>query len=158
MAPIDEIIERYNGGIMTRFNRVAHILGVLLSTVGLMAFLWHLPSDIIKSWLGNNYYANWATVYAVLMIIYFGSESFSLTFAGGFFYQGCLFLIDFLETEQFLPMNQVITILLSSGFILMLLGHIQQRSPGLFKKDLTHFIISPVWIFRFIYRWFGISF
>ena len=158
MAPIEEIVEGYNEDHTSRLNRAFHILGILIATIGLLSFLWYLPAGLIKSWLGDHPFANWATVYAVIMIIYYGSESFSLTFAGGVFFQGLLFLIDFLEGQSFLSFEQLITIELTSGFALMFLGHAIQGNIRAFRKDLVNFLVAPVWLFRFVYRWLGVPF
>lgn len=158
MKSIEELVEKYDEGHSTGLNRLLHVLGILLSTIGLLAFLWSLPSDPIISWLGDHPFANWATVYAVVMIIYYGSQSFSLTFAGGIFFEGCLFLLDYIQGLDVMDFNYIIGGLLLSGFILMGVGHAIQGNIGDIKKDLGYFLISPIWIFRFVYKWAGVSF
>ena len=155
---IEQLVETYHEGHKSRINQILHVIGIVLATLGFLALLWMIPSGLIKSWLGDHPFANWATVYAVLMIIYFGSESFTLTFAGGLFFQGGLFAIDFFETQSYLPFEWVVAGLLASGFIFIFLGHLIQGNIREFKRDLIYFPITPLWIFRFIYRWFGISF
>ena len=158
MAPIETLVERYDKGHSSKFNRGLHIIGIILFNLGILSLFWAIPNGPVVSWLGPHQFANWATVYSVLMIIYFGSQSFSLTFAGGIFYQGGLFAISYLVNLDLFAFPALIGMLLISGLILMLIGHLVEGNFREIKKDIIYCIIAPTWIFRFIYSWLGVGF
>ena len=153
---MENYIDQYDLDHEVKSNVALHIISIPLLYIGFMGLLWLLPNDLIKSWMGDRPFANWATVYAIVMVVYYGSESFSMTFPTGGFLLGCLFLVDriIIFTQNHFPI--IIVIIFLSGIILLLIGHIIEGNIRALLKDFKYFIITPAWIFRFIFRKFGI--
>lgn len=156
MRSIDLFLQKYDDhqSLLTKLIRTIAIVAIQLGFLGL---LWSLPDGPIKSWMGDRLFANWATVYSVLLIIYYGSESFSLTFGGGFFMIAGLFSTQqiFFKLNPYFPL--ITYSLLAGGIFLFILGRILSGNIKKLGNDLIFIPIQPVWILSYLYRWMGLS-
>ena len=83
---------------------------------------------------------------------------FLIDLCGRDFFEAYLFLIEYLEAAEFVPFEYLTGGLILLGFILMGIGHLIEGNIGAFTKDFRYFIVSPTWIFRFVYRLVGVAF
>lgn len=156
---IESLVEKYDEGLSSKMWRILRGAGIVSAFLGWLCLLWIVPDGLIRSWLGEDReFANWATVVCVLILFYYGSESFSLTFAGGFFMLGCLLGIRFLFQLNMVSVQMLIGIFFIVGYALLFATRISNGSAKTFYRDFLFLPVMPVWIFRFIYRWMGISF
>ena len=156
MNSIDYLVQRYDADHTNIISRAFRLMGILSMNFALFCFLWSLPNGLIISWLGENPYANWATVYAVLMVIYYGSESFSLTFGAGSFLLGSIvgtFRIMYYYGDPLMPG----LILLGSSALFFVIGRLISKSMNKLYRDITYLPIQPVWIINHLYKLIGIS-
>ncbi|MDH5602671.1 MAG: DUF962 domain-containing protein [Cyclobacteriaceae bacterium] len=153
---MENYLDQYDLDHAAKANVVLHILSIPLLYIGLMGLLWLLPDDLIKSWMGDLPFANWATVFAILMLVYYGSESFSMTFPTGGFLLGCLFLVN--RISLFMPeyFQIIMAVTFISGIMLMLTGHLIEGNTRAMGNDFKYFMITPAWIFRFVFQKFDI--
>lgn len=153
---IERQVEFYSKGHKGVFNTILHLIGIPLFYFGLLIFLWCLPSEIIVSWLGNNPYSNWATIFAVIMIIIYGTESFYLTFVMGGFMLGLLMGISKIIELKFglIPLGAA-SILVS--LILFAVGHANDKNLRELKNDVVLILFQPAWLFKVLSNKLGIS-
>ena len=153
---MENYIDQYDQDHETKVNVVLHLLSIPLRYIGFMGLLWLLPDDLIKSWMGDSPFANWATVFAILMLVYYGSESFSMTFPTGGFLLGCLFLLNWLSLLTPEHFQTIMAVTFFSGIFLLLTGHLLEGNARAVGNDFKYFMITPAWIFRFVFQKFDI--
>ena len=158
MKSIEEYMEVYDGDFNSKFSRVLAGAGILLWFSGWLCLLWYLPDEPIKNWLGDRQFANWATVLIVVLLIYYGSESFTLTFGSGFFLLGSLLGVSWLIFNSSLDLIALTGSLLGSGAFLLILSRVISGSLKNIYRELTFLPLLPVWIIYHLYRWLGLSF
>ncbi|MDH5379221.1 MAG: hypothetical protein OEW75_00110 [Cyclobacteriaceae bacterium] len=157
MKSIELFVGKYDEDHPTVFPKIIRLFAVLFLNFGVLALLWQLPDTLIRSWMGDREFANWATVYSVLLIIYYGSESFSLTFGGGFFMLGSLFVTQ--RLSMMFPEDLLIVsgILIGVSAFFFLIGRLISKSLKNFLNDIIYLPIQPVWVLSYLYRWIGLS-
>ncbi|MDH5398547.1 MAG: DUF962 domain-containing protein [Cyclobacteriaceae bacterium] len=156
MKKIEDLVAIYDQGHNHTLNIILHIIGILCIYFGLIGMLWLVPDALIKGWMGDREFANWATVFAMLLLVYYGSESFSLTFAMGALLLGCLLLTQKLQAIQPAFFMEINVALFSGGILLQALGHMIEGNRSAFKRDISFVFLMPAWMFSLAYSRFGI--
>lgn len=155
---IERCVEIYQESHAGKINIAFHVLGFLFCYLGILSLFWSIPNGIIVQWLGDNPYANWATVFTVIMIFFYGSESFNLTFVSGIILPCLLWVIT--QIIQY----GINLLFIGGGFLvvaftLFIVGHIFDRNIS-FKElgsDIKYLLFMPAWFYKVITGNVGIS-
>lgn len=154
---IEKRVKSFEVDHKNNINVIFHILGIILMYASLMTFLWIFPQGLITNLLGDSMYARWATLFAVVMIVFYGSESFYLTFVMGGFMLGLILLTKWLVEDSGYYGEYLPFIVLAAGLILILAGHLIEGNPRRSVKDLSGILFLPAWLFDVFFKKLGIS-
>ena len=154
---ISNLVEKYDEGLAPAYLKVLRGVGIVFAFFGWILLLWTVPDGLIKDWMGNREFANWSLIFSMLILFYYGSESFYLTFAGGFFLLGNLLGARALLYVESVPYEYFMAGFLGGGYLLLLLVRMIAGTAKAFWREVAFIPVMPVWIFRFLFNWMGIS-
>ena len=156
MRKIEALLSEYGESHQNKTNKAIHWICVPLiffSVVGLIA---SIPSGILQSWMGAHFFANWAGVTLVLLVIYYVSLSIPLAVGMAAFAVACLYGAGQLATIG--TLWQLCLGIFVVAWIGQFYGHkVEGKKPSFFK-DLQFLLIGPAWLMHFIYKQLGISY
>lgn len=152
MRKIDQLLLEYGESHQDPTNKAIHWICVPLiffSVVGLVA---SIPAGLVQSFFGQaNPYANWATVFFVLLLAYYVTLSIGLSVGMMLFGALCLYLAR-LIAESGNALWAVSLIIFVVAWIGQFYGHkVEGKKPSFFK-DLQFLAIGPAWLMHFIYK------
>ena len=157
MRKIDQLLAEYGESHQNATNKAIHWICVPLiffSVVGLIA---SLPSGMVRSLLGDNPYANWATVFLVIALAYYVTLSIPLAVGMMFFGAFCLYLARVIPAQG-LSLWLTCLIIFVVAWIGQFYGHkVEGKKPSFFK-DLQFLLIGPAWLMHFIFKRIGIPY
>ena len=152
MRKIDQLLLEYGESHQDHTNKAIHWICVPLiffSVVGLVA---SIPAGLVQSFFGQaNPYANWATVFFVLLLAYYVTLSIGLSVGMMLFGALCLYLAR-LIAESGNPLWAVSLIIFVVAWIGQFYGHKVEGKKPSFLKDLQFLAIGPAWLMHFIYK------
>lgn len=157
MRKIDQLLEEYGESHQNDTNKLIHwvcVPAIFFSVVGL---IFSIPSTLLSEHLSFlSYFANWATIALLIILMYYISLSVPLSLGMLFFSALCLALANFL-TIAFPGKLWAISIgIFVIAWIVQFVGHkIEGKKPS-FLKDLQFLLIGPAWLMHFIYKKIGI--
>ncbi|MCA6074024.1 DUF962 domain-containing protein [Fulvivirga sedimenti] len=159
MSKIDQLLAEYGESHQNETNKLIHWICVPLIFFSVVGFFWAIPSWGLKDVFGSaNPYLNWATLALALVMIYYLSLSFALSFGMLLFGSLCLFGWSRIDMATEFPIWGVALIIFVLAWIGQFYGHkIEGKKPSFFK-DLQFLLIGPAWLMHFIYRKAGISY
>lgn len=157
MRKIDELLAEYGESHQNATNKAIHWICVPLiffSVVGLIA---SIPSGIVQSLLGENPYANWATVLLVIALAYYVTLSIPLAVGMMLFGAFCLYMSRMVVAQGW-SLWLTCIIILVVAWVGQFYGHnVEGKKPSFFK-DLQFLLIGPAWLMHFIYKRIGIPY
>ncbi len=157
MRKIDLLLSEYGESHRNVTNKIIHWICVPLiffSVIGLTA---SIPSGLVQSILGENPYANWATIMLVLAIAYYSTLSITLTIGMMLFSALCLYVAR-LIAETSTPLWAASLFIFVVAWIGQFYGHKVEGKKPSFLKDLQFLMIGPAWLMHFIYKKLGIPY
>ena len=157
MRKIDQLLAEYGESHQNATNKAIHWICVPLiffSVVGLVAAI---PNGIVQSILGENPYANWATVMLVIALAYYATISIPLAVGMMFFGLLCLYMTRLVLAQGWsLWITSVIIFVVA--WIGQFYGHKVEGKKPSFLKDLQFLLIGPAWLMHFIFKKVGIPY
>lgn len=157
MRKIDELLAEYGESHQNATNKAIHWICVPLiffSVVGLIA---SIPSGIVQSLLGENPYANWATVLLVIALAYYVTLSIPLAVGMMLFGAFCLYMSRMVVAQGW-SLWLTCIIIFVVAWVGQFYGHnVEGKKPSFFK-DLQFLLIGPAWLMHFIYKRIGIPY
>lgn len=160
MRRIDQLLTEYGESHKNSTNKTIHWICVPLIFLSIIGLIWSIPHSTIEQVLSNdgNPYANYATLLLVVVLAYYLTLSFPLGVGMALFSTGCLFLINYLEQLNFMPIWQLSIIVFVLAWIGQFYGHkVEGKKPSFFK-DVQFLLIGPAWLMHFIYKRIGIPY
>ncbi|MBX2962056.1 MAG: DUF962 domain-containing protein [Cyclobacteriaceae bacterium] len=158
MRRIDALLSEYGESHQNETNKAIHWICVPLiffSVVGLVA---SIPSDFVRGFLGDNPYANWATVVLILAIVYYVTLSIPLSIGMMLFAALCLFLVKVIVGLNLAPLWAICLGIFVLAWIGQFYGHkVEGKKPSFFK-DLQFLLIGPAWLMHFVFKKIGIPY
>jgi uncharacterized membrane protein YGL010W len=157
MRKIDLLLSEYGESHQNVTNKTIHWVCVPLiffSVVGLIA---SIPSGVLQPLLGENPYANWATIAMVIAIAYYSTLSLTLTVGMAAFAYLCLFVAR-LISESSTPLWAASLFIFVVAWIGQFYGHKVEGKKPSFLKDVQFLMIGPAWLMHFIYKKLGIPY
>ena len=157
MRKIDLLLAEYGDSHQNVTNKTIHWICVPLIFFSVIGLIASIPSGVVQSILGENPYANWATVGLVLVIAYYSTLSITLTIGMMLFAALCL-LVARLIAETSTPLWAASLFIFVVAWIGQFYGHKVEGKKPSFLKDLQFLMIGPVWLLHFIYKKIGIPY
>lgn len=157
MRKIDQLLAEYGESHQNATNKAIHWICVPLiffSVVGLIA---SIPGQWVQTILGDNPYANWATVALIVALAYYVTLSIPLAVGMMLFGACCLYL-----TRVIVAQGWTLWVVCLSVFVLAWIGQfyghkVEGKKPSFFK-DLQFLLIGPAWLMHFIFKRVGLPY
>ncbi len=157
MRKIDQLLAEYGESHQNATNKAIHWVCVPLiffSVVGLIA---SIPGGIVQTVLGENPYANWATVALVVALTYYATISIPLAVGMMLFGLLCLYATRLIVAQGWsLWLTSVIIFVVA--WIGQFYGHSVEGKKPSFLKDLQFLLIGPAWLMHFIFKKVGMPY
>lgn len=159
MRKIDQLLSEYGESHQNSTNKAIHWICVPLIFFSVVALIGSIPSGMVERVLGEgNYYANWATVVLVIVMIYYATLSIPLSIGMLLFAVLCLFVSKTIVQLNFAPLWAVALVIFVVAWIGQFYGHkIEGKKPS-FLKDVQFLLIGPAWLMHFLYKRIGIPY
>ena len=159
MRKIDLLLSEYGESHQNATNKTIHWICVPLIFFSIAGLAASLPSTMVQSVMGEgNPYANWATVFMVLTIIYYVSLSIFLSIGMTLFGLICLTLINIIVQIDMAPLWMICLIIFVVAWIGQFYGHKVEGKKPSFLKDMQFLLIGPAWLMHFVYKKLGIPY
>lgn len=152
---ITSLLAEYGSSHQNKTNKLIHWICVPLIFWSIVALIYSIPSNWLVNVLGDHWYANWAVVSLIAVIVYYFRLSWTLAVGMCLFAFFCLSVSNWLQKEGWsLPLVAI------GVFIIAWIGqfyghHVEGKKPS-FLKDLQFLLIGPAWLMSFIYKRLGI--
>ncbi len=154
MRRIEGLLAEYGESHRNSTNKLIHWICVPVIAWTVLALLWSLPFPAITSLP----YVNWATIVALLAIIYYLSLSVPLAVGMAVFSAIAFWLILAYEANSSLPLYQFALAVFAIAWVFQFIGHkIEGKKPSFFK-DVQFLLIGPAWLMHFLFRRLGIPY
>ena len=157
MRKIDLLLSEYGESHQNITNKTIHWICVPLIFFSVIGLIASIPSGLVQSVLGENPYANWATVVLVVAIAYYSTLSITLTIGMTLFALLCLFVTQVIS-ETGTPLWAASLFIFVVAWIGQFYGHKVEGKKPSFLKDLQFLMIGPAWLLHFIYKKIGIPY
>lgn len=159
MRKIDQLLSEYGESHQNHTNKTIHWICVPLIFFSVIALIGSIPNGMVQKVLGEgNYYANWATVTLIVVMVYYVTLSISLSIGMLLFSLLCLFASKTIVQLNIAPLWLVAIVIFVVAWIGQFYGHkIEGKKPSFFK-DLQFLLIGPAWLMHFIYKRLGIPY
>jgi uncharacterized membrane protein YGL010W len=158
MRKIDQLLSEYGESHQNATNKTIHWICVPAIFFSIVAMIASIPSDVLRSILGDVPMLSWASVILVLVMIYYVSLSIPLSIGMLIFSLACLAAINGLLSIFAAPLWLIALIIFVVAWIGQFYGHkIEGKKPSFFK-DLQFLLIGPAWLMHFIYKKIGIPY
>ena len=157
MRKIDLLLSEYGESHRNVTNKMIHWICVPLIFFSVIGLIASIPSGLVQSILGENPYANWATIVLVLAIAYYSTLSITLTIGMMLFSALCLYVAR-LIAETSTPLWAASLFIFVVAWIGQFYGHKVEGKKPSFLKDLQFLMIGPVWLMHYIYKKLGIPY
>lgn len=159
MRKIDQLLEEYGRSHQNETNKLIHwicVPAIFFSVVGL---IFSIPSTLLSEQLSFlSYFANWATIALLVILIYYISLSVPLSLGMLFFSALCLALANFLNIAFPGKLWAISIGIFVIAWIIQFIGHkIEGKKPS-FLKDLQFLLIGPAWLMHFVYKKIGMAY
>jgi uncharacterized membrane protein YGL010W len=136
-------------------NKLLHRICVPLIVLSIIGLLWSVP--VPAAFVAVSPWLNWATMVALLALIYYTVLSLSLA-AGIAIAFAALFAITHALTELPWPLWLSAIVIFIVGWIGQFVGHSIERTRPSFFKDVQFLLIGPLWLVAALYRRLGIPY
>ena len=157
MRKIDLLLSEYGESHQNVTNKTIHWICVPLIFFSVIGLIASIPSGMVRAVLGENPYANWATVLLVVAIAYYSTLSFTLTIGMTLFSLLCLYVAQWIGGTG-TPLWAASLLIFVVAWIGQFYGHKVEGKKPSFLKDLQFLMIGPAWLMHFIYKKLGIPY
>jgi uncharacterized membrane protein YGL010W len=158
MRKIDLLLSEYGESHQNETNKTIHWICVPLIFFSVIGLIASIPPGPVEAFLGvGNPYANWATIFLILAIVYYVTLSIPLTIGMVLFSVLCLFLARLIAASG-LPLWAASLGIFVFAWIGQFYGHKVEGKKPSFLKDLQFLMIGPAWLMHFIYKKLGIPY
>ncbi len=158
MRKIDQLLSEYGESHQNVTNKTIHWICVPLIFFSVVGMVAAIPSGIVQTFLGEeNPYANWATVFLIILLAYYVTLSLPLAVGMMLFGALCLLMTQLVVTSG-APLWAASLTIFVLAWIGQFYGHkVEGKKPSFFK-DLQFLLIGPAWLMHFIYKKLGIPY
>ncbi|HJS21298.1 MAG TPA: Mpo1-like protein [Steroidobacteraceae bacterium] len=136
-------------------NKALHWVCVPVILLSVVGFLWALPFP--DTWRAVSPFLNWATLVALLAVIYYFTLSSSLG-VGMIAVMGAMLMIVHWLGQLPVPLWITCATLFVVAWIGQFIGHAVEGKRPSFLKDIQFLMIGPLWLLAHVFRRAGIPF
>lgn len=154
MRSLSQWLGEYASSHQNDTNKVLHwicVPPIVLSVIGL---LWSIP---VLDALAVSPWVNWATLVAVLALMYYIALSPSLAVGIAIGFAVLLILVRALDTLPW-PLWVTSVVIFVVAWIGQFIGHAIEKKRPSFFKDLQFLLIGPLWLVAALYRRLGLRY
>ena len=154
------LIDQYGESHQNPTNKMIHwvcVPAIMFSTLGL---LWSIPSAYLNMGAAEPWsaYMNWASVAALLSLIFYFRMSFTVGVGMMVWASVLLWMCHMVEVMVPLALWQVSLAVFLVAWVFQFIGHkIEGKKPS-FLQDLFFLLVGPAWLLYAIYGVVGIPF
>jgi len=148
MKTLNQWFDEYAESHQNKTNQLIHFICVPAIFFSIVGILMSIPTDFLKNIFNLNYpfIENWATIFLVLLLIFYLRLSVSMFFKMLFFSAICVLGNYYLI--QNLPLFYTSLAIFVIAWIGQFYGHkLEGRKPSFFK-DLQFLLIGPAWVIK----------
>jgi len=158
MRKIEQLLTEYGESHQNPTNKFIHWICVPSIFFSIVGLIWSIPNNILINMFGATWYANWAAVALLLVLVYYISLSISLSIGMAGFAIICIYLTNYLSSINLAPMWLISIVIFVVAWIGQFYGHkVEGKKPSFFK-DVQFLLIGPAWLMHFIYKKVGIPY
>jgi uncharacterized membrane protein YGL010W len=136
-------------------NKLLHWICVPLIVLSLAGVVWSIPVpevfSAVSPWL------NWATLGAVLALVYYASLSLRLAMGIAIAFAVMFTIVNALAELPW-PLWMTSLAIFIAAWVGQFAGHAVEGTRPSFFKDLQFLMIGPLWLLASLYRRLGISY
>ena len=147
-APAEHWIAVYDRGVANTANRLIHWIFAPVFLTGLLGLLWCLPVPDAPPM--NVAAVNWATLFAMTMVVYYFIMSIPLALGALPFVAAALGFIAWLDRID-APLLLISSLAMLVAAIGQFLGH-RLEPGGSLLRDVLYCAIAPIWALAALYR------
>lgn len=152
------LLDEYSESHQNVTNKLIHWICVPLIFWSILALLYSIPTSFLVELFGDHFFANWAIILLIPVIIYYFSLSATITIGMLIFIIVCLFICETLNQNVSFPLWAIAFIVFVLAWIGQFYGHKVEGKKPSFLKDLQFLLIGPAWLMHFIYKRIGIKY
>lgn len=159
MTDIQTLLNEYGESHQNKVNKTIHWICVPLIVFSLVGMLWAIPGGPLQSLVTGPLapFANWATVFVILSLVYYIALS-RVLFLAMIPVTAVVLLGNYFVSQSGAPILLVSVGIFVGAWIGQFIGHkIEGKKPSFFK-DLQFLMIGPAWLLSFIFGKAGIKF
>jgi uncharacterized membrane protein YGL010W len=154
MRSADQWLDEYGSSHRNPTNEALHWICVPVILWCVLGLLWIIPfPSSIRAAVPA---ANWATLTALLAVIYYALLSLPLALGILPLLALMLWSIDALSGNSFVPLWLICVTLFVLAWIGQFVGHAIEKQRPSFFKDVQFLLIGPMWLLSNVYRTLGI--
>lgn len=157
MRKIDQLLSEYGESHQNATNKAIHWICVPLIFFSVVGIIASIPSGMVQSILGDNPYANWATVLLIVTLAYYVTLSIPLAVGMMLFGALCLYMTRVIEAQGW-TLWIASLIIFVAAWIGQFYGHKVEGKKPSFLKDLQFLLIGPAWLMHFVYKKIGLPY
>ena len=155
MRSVAEWLGEYGESHVDPTNKLLHWVCVPLIVLALMGMVWSIPVPAVfaevSPWL------NWATLSAVLALVYYASLSARLAVGIAIAFAVMFAILNALAELPW-PLWATSLAIFVAAWVGQFIGHaIEHKRPSFFK-DVQFLLIGPLWLLAALYRRLGITY
>ena len=158
MKSIDSWFDEYGESHQNPVNKVIHWICIPLIVFSLIGLLWSIPHDYFSNIYAGKYseYLNWASVFILLVVIYYIILSYKIALGMILFSLFVLYGNNYIDNVM--ELWKVSLFIFVFAWIGQFIGHkIEGKKPSFFE-DIQFLFIGPAWLLGFIYRKLNIKY
>ncbi|HEV7356445.1 MAG TPA: Mpo1-like protein [Steroidobacteraceae bacterium] len=156
MRTADQWLAEYGSSHRNPTNEALHWICVPVILWCVLGLLWTVPFP--ASIRGSVPAANWATLIALLAVVYYAFLSLPLALGIVPLLALMLWSINALSGNSFAPLWLICVTLFVLAWIGQFIGHAIEKKRPSFFKDVQFLLIGPMWLLSNVYRSLGIRF
>jgi uncharacterized membrane protein YGL010W len=156
MRTAEQWLDEYGSSHKNSTNEALHWICVPVILWCVLGLLWITPFP--SSVRAAVPVANWATVIAVLALVYYALLSVPLALGILPLLALMLFSLDALSRNTLAPMWVICVSLFVLAWIGQFIGHAIEKKRPSFFKDVQFLMIGPMWLLAHVYQRLGIRF
>ena len=155
MRTVTDWLGEYGESHANPTNKLLHWICVPLIVLAVMGFVWSIP--VPAAFAARSPWINWATILAVLALIYYAALSPLLAVGVAASYVVMFAVLRALETLAW-PLWATCVAIFVAAWIGQFIGHAVEGKRPSFFKDVQFLMIGPLWLVAALYRRLGVTY
>src|SRR5699024_4848410 len=152
------LLDEYSESHQNKTNKAIHWVCVPLIFWAIIALLYSLPNPGLIDLLGDKFYANWAVLAMIPVLVYYLSLSTSISVGMVLFISICLYVSNVLLQTSTYPLWAIALVVFALAWVGQFYGHKIEDKNHSFLKDIRFMLIGPAWLMHFIYKRLGLRY